>query len=71
MYYNRLVMAETKNKDSGMMGTSWMYDPNYTPAQNPDYDYKAGIVGTLNASAVTKNGSVPMYSTGAPKDESE
>ncbi len=62
-------MADSKSSEKGGNSTSWTYNPDFTPAQNPNYDYKTQIVGTLNASAVTKDGSVPAYSAGAPKGE--
>lgn len=65
-------MAETKySKDSngGCMSADWKYNPSYTPAQNPNYDYKTQIVATLNANAVTNDGKLPGYTAGAPSNK--
>ncbi len=62
-------MAATKPNETSASSTSWTYNPSFTPAQKPDYDYKAGIVATLNASAVTQNGTVPAYKEGMPKSD--
>lgn len=63
-------MAENySKKDSGCNSTSWTYNPNYTPAMNPNYNYKTQIVAKLDASAVTNNGELPGYTSGAPSDK--
>jgi hypothetical protein len=64
-------MADSKysKSDSGCNSTSWKYNPSYTPAVDPNYDYKTQIVATLNASEVTKNGELPGYSSGKPSSK--
>lgn len=65
-------MSDTKySKESkgGCESTSWTYNPNYTPAENPNYDYKKGMVAKLNASAITNDGKLPGYTSGKPSDK--